>query len=549
VAEREGVDLMDGGWQAKVWDRAGVCAAGAGGLGGWALAALGAPWWGAGVWAAGTGACAWLLARGRQAPRAQTLSEWVRAAEARPDHPQACLAAEIRDLVGRLGVHGRAIREVVRKLQEHATVVAWVIDTLNGAVSEARESLRSMQEAMARVSEHAAEVRAASQHGEMLVESMGASTEAFFDSAEALNRSVEEATASVAHIHGALSGVQQGVAHLSEASDRNTEFIAQVGQAMGGIRKRIESSLELAQQVETYAERGREVVVRVGEGVDRIRSSSQAMVQSVQALGAQSREIEGVLGIITDVAEETSLLSLNAAILAAQAGEKGAAFGVVADQIRSLARRTSESTKHIETLIRAIQNNITEANQGLAATLDTVEEGRELGREAVEQLELIEGAVAESVSQSRQIAEAAQDQDEKSRAMVSAAGEVNESLHQVAGHLGQSIEEMDRIQALIQSLAALSQSVRAAADEHREAGRSTAELMGSFASRVEGIHSLVDRQEQTAAVLEASLGRVAESSVSSRESLDTIHVIVREMVEESDGLRGEVGELGEVRAG
>ncbi len=520
----------------------GLLAVAVGGVVGWGLAASGLAAAGLGALALGVlGALA--LGLGRATPRPTSLAGFVREAQGDPDHPLAPLAADIEALVARVDGHGQAIRAVVRRLQEHATLVAWVIDTLNHAVGEARESLATMQRAAGRVEEHAGEVFAASQKGVSFLDTMGGSTEELFQGAESLNRSVEDATASVIQIHGALSGVQQGVALLSDASDRTTDFIAQVGRAMGSIREGTDQSLELARGVEAYARRGREVVVRAGAGIDAIRRSSRSMVQSVEGLTRQSQEVEGVLGIITDVAEETALLSLNAAILAAQAGEKGAAFAVVADQIRSLARRTRESTKHIEGLVRGIQANIAETNAGLGASLAAVEEGDALGREAVHQLELIEGSVAESLTRARRIAEAAQGQDEKSRAMVSAAGEVNESLHHVAENLGQSLVEMDRIQALIQALSALSQSVRAATEEHRRTGWKTLELMASFTTQVEGIHGLVDGQRDTSNRLEAALAQVADSGDSTGESLETIHAIVNELVAQSDGLREEVRAL------
>jgi methyl-accepting chemotaxis protein len=520
-----------------------LAALGCAGLLGWIVAASGHPMWGFVAWVLGTAGGVWASIRFQRPALARTLAELTRDVDDYPDHPQAPLLAEIRDLMGRVEGHGRAVRDVVRKLQEHATLIAWVVDTLNQAVSRARNSLGSMQGAMGHVGEHAGEVLRASHQGGEFIKVMGTSTEELFESAETLNRSVEDATASVVQIHGALAGVQHGVHLLSEASDRTTEFIAQVGEAMGGIRERVEQSLNLSHKVEASARRGREVVVGVGEGVGAIRQSSEAMVQAVQALGTQSHEIEGVLGIITDVAEETSLLSLNAAILAAQAGEKGAAFGVVADQIRSLARRTRESTKHIEELVRGIQANIAEANQGLTASLNAVEEGEEMGREAVRQLGLVEEAVADSVDQAGQISQASQEQDEKARTMVSAAGEVNDSLHQVAENLSQSIQEMDRINALIQSLAGLSHSVHAATENHRETGWKTAELMGSFSGQVAGIDTLLEKQRETASDLEAALASVTESSESTQESRTTLHSIVNELVEQFDDLREEVGRL------
>ncbi len=515
--------------------------AAAGGLGAWALAAAGSPGLGAAAWVAGAAGALSLLWRGRPLPPARTLGELVEQVRDRPDHPQVGLVHELRGLVGRVEGHGSAARDVVRQVQEHATLIAWVIDTLDRAVSGASESLAAMQEAMGRVGEHAGEVLAASQLGVENLKVMGGSTEELFQGAQTLNRSVEEATASVLQVHAALSGVLESVSLLSEASDRTTEFVSQVGEAMAGIRGRIDQNLSLAQRVEDAARRGREVVDQVGSGVKAIRDSSEDMMESIHALGRQSHEIEGVIGIITDVAEETSLLSLNAAILAAQAGEKGAAFGVVADQIRSLARRTRESTKHVEELIRGIQSNITGANRALAANLEAVEDGEELGREAVRQLDLIAEAVDQSVGQSREIVRAAQGTDEKAATMVNAAGEVNQNLHRVAETLNEGLEQMTRIQTLIQTLSALSQSVRAATARHREAGRSTADLMGSFRREVEEIHALLAGQKGTAASLETALAEVGESSTSTRESLDALHGIVKELVTQADGIREELG--------
>lgn len=523
--------------------------AAASGLGAWALAAGGSPGAGVAVWAAGAAGTLAIHARKRCLPHARSLAELLEQVQAHGDHPQAPLVEELRGMVGRVEAHGRAARDVVRQVQEHATLIAWVIDTLDRAVSGARESLAAMQEAMSRVGQHAGDVLAASRRGVEYLESMGGSTEELFQGAETLNRSVEEATTSVLQIHGALSGVLESVSVLSEASDRTTAFISQVGEAMGDIRRRIDQNLSLAQRVEESARRGREVVDQVGAGVKAIRDSSAELMTSIQALARQSHEIEGVIGIITDVAEETSLLSLNAAILAAQAGERGAAFAVVADQIRSLARRTRESTKHVEELIRLIQSNMTAARLALAVNLEAVEDGEELGREAVRQLDLIAEAVDQSVGQSREIVRAAEGTDEKAATMVSAAGEVNQSLHSVAGTLTESLGEMHRVQALIQTLASLSQSVRAATARHREAGHNTAALMGSFRSEVEGIDGLLASQQATAAVLEAALGEVGDSSASTRESLDGLHGIVKELVARADGIREEAALLQTASAG
>jgi len=522
-------------WPVAAWVAGGLGVVGAG------LAWAGFGPVGVGVAVAGLAAG---LVPGRGVTAPGSLAELLDLAQADPDGPSAPLADELQERFRRLDTHGDAIRDVVRKLQEHATLLGWVIDTLAESVRGSRDGLRTMGDAGERVWQRAERVREASSQGLAFMDTLSQSTEELFSGAETLNRSVEEATASIAQIYGALREIHGNVDRVSEASDRTTAFVAQVGRAMGEIRRRIDRSLALFQEVESSAGGGKDAVRRVGEGIDRIRGASENLGRAVQALGEQSREIEGILAVITEVAEETGLLSLNAAILAAQAGEKGAAFAVVADQIRSLARRTRENAAQIGELIRGVQANIAEANRGLAESLEAVEEGRGLGAKAEDEIEQIERAVTAAVEEAREIAGAAQTQDEQARAMVSAADEVNASLHRVAENLDQGMQEMDRVQALNQTLAALSQSLRAAADSHRDTGRETAELMASFAREVEEIGSLLEDQRRAAVALEGHLNAVAESGESASESLLGFHDIVRTLVAEADGLRADTARDG-----
>ncbi|GAB4266991.1 MAG: hypothetical protein Kow0092_20160 [Deferrisomatales bacterium] len=453
--------------------------AGAGGIAGWGLVVAGHLWLGGAALVAGVAGAAGIAVR-RSARETDAGGQGIAAGPAGGGAQVPLPAAR--------GAGEGALEELKRRLE----LVLRAVEAQQEVWQRAGEHLEQTLGGIQRVRAQAERALEAGRQGEGFLSTLERTTDSLAASVETLSESVEEAAASVAQVHGALSGIREGIAVLEQSSDRSTEFVAQVGRAMGGIRETVEQTLDLSERAEECARRGRQVVTEAGEGVEKIQRVSQGMVQSVRALGEQSREIESIVGIITEVAEETGLLSLNAAILAAQAGEKGAAFGVVAEQIRSLARRTRESTRHIEGLVRGIQGNIAEANRGLADNLAAVEEGQQLGREAVGQLEAIEEAVGALREQAVGIAAAAQDQDGRSAAMVSAAGQVNDSLHQVAANLGQSMQEMGRIQERVASLAALAQSVRAAVEVHRDTGWRTAELLRSLTDQVGEIRQTVE---------------------------------------------------------
>ncbi len=515
-------------------------AAGAAGVVGAGMAWAGAGWIGVGLAVAGL-AFAWMERKKRE--DVESLARLAETVARDPSHRLAPLFEEIVSLSHRLEAHGEASREVVRRLQEHATLLAWVIDTLDHAVAGAHEGLDEMGAAAKRVRDRAAAVREMSADGMMAVDDLARASEQLHAEAETLNRSVEGSTASMVQIHRTMAGVHRDLDEVSDASDRTFAFIVQVGRAMGSVRERIERSLERFQQMEAHAAQGRGSVDRVRGGIERIRHASERMVRSVQSLAEQSREIEGILEIITDVAEETGLLSLNAAILAAQAGEKGTAFGVVADQIRALARRTRDNATRIARLVEGVQAHIAEANRGIEENLEAVEEGLALGQQASEAIRRIEQVVSASVEEARGIAVSVLEQDEQARTMVDAAGRVNESLHRVAESIHRGMEEMEDVRGRVQGLGTLSEALREAAERQREMGRKMADLMHGVVGQVEDIQKLLDEQDKAAEELTEHLTAVVSSAGSTGESLQQIHAAVRRLVEEADGLRADVRRL------
>lgn len=519
-------------------------AGGAGGVAAWALAWAGQPWGGAVCLAVGVaGALWWEGRRETGAGQVGSLAGVRAAVEADPSHPCAPLAEEVRRLTELVEQSGAALAAAAGPLLGHAAVGTQGVDQWEQAVDGVRAHGVSARDGFERVARQAGDVLGEGARGVEWMEVLGERNKDLLQSAETLSAAVGEVQSSVEQVHGNLYGVQQGVALLAEASDRTTDFISQVGGAMGSIRERTGQSLAMTEKVEEHARRGRSTVARVGAGVDEIRKASEAMVESVQALGEQSKEIEGILAIITDVAEETGLLSLNAAILAAQAGESGAAFAVVADQIRSLAHRTRESTKNIEELVRGIQTNITGANRGLERSLDAVSDGRAMGDEAARQLELIERAVVDSVEHVRRIAESAQEQDEKAHAMVEAAGEVNTNLHHVADALGVSIAEMDRIQFGIHSLTTLADSVRGATEEHGQIGRTTRDLLVSLSARVEGIRELAQGRAGTGESLSLTLAALSEAGAAAGGEWKGIQALAQALADDAERLGRRAREL------
>jgi methyl-accepting chemotaxis protein len=158
------------------------------------------------------------------------------------------------------------------------------------------------------------------------------------------------------------------------------------------------------------AARGGEVVQQTISGMHRIAAQVKQSAQTVESLGVRSEQIGEIVGTIEDIADQTNLLALNAAIEAARAGEQGRGFAVVADEVRALAERTSVATKEISEMIRAIQKETKEAVVAMEEGVSEVEKGATTSEKSGEALHEILAHIEEVNMQINQIAIAAEEQ-------------------------------------------------------------------------------------------------------------------------------------------
>src|SRR4030042_2185376 len=211
---------------------------------------------------------------------------------------------------------------------------------------------------------------------------MTASISNIAEHAGIFNETAQEAGVSIEEMIASIKETAGSIEILSASSEDSTTALAEVNTSIAEIQQSAEESVRLAEKVSVDAsEKGITSISMAIGGMDDIKESVTAISETIDRLEKRSEEIGNILDVIDGVASQTSLLSLNAAILAAQAGENGKAFAVVADEIKNLADRTSASTKEIAELITGVQAETRSSVEKATSTIKTVDRGVELFKE------------------------------------------------------------------------------------------------------------------------------------------------------------------------
>lgn len=194
-----------------------------------------------------------------------------------------------------------------------------------------------------------------------------------------LLRQVKEAAERVNSSAGNLrdtSGQMSGTAkHQAEESVRALSSVENLAMSMRQVAQTAGASSDSAKQVLTATERGRLAVQETVQDMQNIRAAVQRMSKQVKGLGDRSLEISQIVSTIREIASQTNLLALNAAIEAAGAGEAGARFAVVADQVRKLAENSTQATREIADLVKVIQQETQDAVVAMEQETQAVEAG------------------------------------------------------------------------------------------------------------------------------------------------------------------------------
>lgn len=255
-----------------------------------------------------------------------------------------------------------------------------------------------------------------------IADSVNFSIDALRNLVEAINNTVVRVSQSSEHTQAIATRLADASNQQAAEIATTTDAISQMARTMEHVSRNAETSADVALKSVQIASKGAQTVRRNIDGMDSIRETIQETSKRIKRLGESSQQIGEIVSLITDIADRTNILALNAAIQASSAGEAGRGFAVVADEVQRLAERSGNATKQISALVETIQTDTNEAVSSMEQSTAGVVTGAKLAEDAG-------NALTEIESVSKQLADLITTISKDAREQAKVAVNISESMN------------------------------------------------------------------------------------------------------------------------
>ncbi|MDO9308509.1 MAG: methyl-accepting chemotaxis protein, partial [Deltaproteobacteria bacterium] len=333
---------------------------------------------------------------------------------------------------------------------------------------------------------------------------------------ESLVLSVEDVSSSIMEMAAAICQIEENATILTTDTSIAATLVLEMDKAIKQIGAQANDTSRIAETVKSDAEEGCNSVEATIAGINQIKTSSTITFDAIENLSKRVANIGKILSVIDEVAEQTNLLALNASIIAAQAGNRGKSFSVVAGEIKDLAKRTGNHTREISEIILGVREETERAVKAISLSEKRISEGAALSRKSGEALRKIVDGIQVASVQMVEINKTALSQAETSAAVQQAMGRVAEMVEHIARATQEQSHGSELITSAVDRMRNLTREVMNSISSHQ--GSATQVINAS-----EKINAMVTDICEESILQSASAERIGESLKDFEESTD-VHV-------------------------
>jgi methyl-accepting chemotaxis protein len=422
-----------------------------------------------------------------------------------------------------------SIDQAAHRVEGSAQSQANGVETVSTAVETIDSSVEKVWEGVDQVSRSASESTAS-------VLEVSSSIEEVAGSAETLAQLVGEVSSSIAQMISATRQVAESSQLLKESSEVTASSVVQMDSSIKSVEERTRDMSEIAGAVRHDAVAGKTSVEATVNGMAQIRQAAELSSAVIESLSVKAGNIGSILSVINEVTDQTSLLALNAAIIAAQAGEHGRGFSVVAEEINELAKRTSSSTREIGKVLHGFQEETVRAVEAIRQAQQSVMAGEELSRQSGTMLDRIVQGADNAASAMQQIAQTTAEQSQGSKMIRSFIDTMASRIDHIAGAILEQSKGGEMIMKAAEQMKDMTQQVKSSTREQSEASRVIARSIEEISDRLQSIRKACEEQKEQSIEIVQAVDAISQTAGAHLEA-------TRLLKSAASGLSGQVNML------
>jgi methyl-accepting chemotaxis protein len=368
----------------------------------------------------------------------------------------------------------QAAEETSTSLEQMAASIQTVAgnsQTLATYVEETSSSITEMGASIEEVAKSSGSLAQTVNEASATIEEMTVSIDQMAKNLESLAETVTETSGTVEEMTTFIGQVATNAESLTTAAQKTSMTVSDMASAVNDVAKIAEEADRISARASEDARSGGEAVSRTVQGMKSISENMENTARVITGLGKRSQEIGKILEVIEEIADQTNLLALNAAIEAARAGEAGRGFAVVADEVRKLAERSVEATKEIGEVIRQVQEDTGAAVDAAKAGAQETKEGIALADKAGMALRNIIESVSRSSQLMAQIAQATAKQSVSSSEVLQTVTNMNSATNQVTNAVREQAQGSKQIRQAMENIKRIMTQAAYSTKEQAAGGR------------------------------------------------------------------------------
>lgn len=356
-----------------------------------------------------------------------------------------------------------------------------------------------------------------------------------------LTGSIGGASSSVQQMTQSIKRVAESVESLSDATEESASSMIEMDATIREVAKRASETINIVQKVNEDAQAGAEAVSTTIKGIEGIKYSFGQVEEVIENLVIKSAEIDKILGVINHVAEETNLLALNAAILAAQAGDSGRGFSVVAGEIKALAERTGRSTKEIAEVIKGLKNEANAARGAMDTGVHSVQQTVELSQKAGAALQQIQSSAVEASNMIQGIGRITKEQAQGSITVTKSVARVSDMAMQINVSMKEQADGSDQVKEATEKMIDISSMLKnTTVEQSKGMGRISASIE-DIKQRAEDIANTQNEQKEGEDIVLEATHNIKDIAEDCMNSVESVESALAKLASQSENLEKAMG--------